>query len=707
MLSILAIWINMQQLNVLSINVPQNVETKDESSAFVSPSLKGQFSQHIDSHLAKNKDINQSENNARDKDVDARIGQDFTESSKLKADSQIQKKSDISQRLVDETASANQAQEVAASGKKDEKNPSKEKLNEDHQIIDDPELLMSFLTKADKTLVDENSAEGVKLGEMSAEQKAKYETQLLLASSDLVADLSNVAKAVSPNSEVAIADLAEQEKVANSLLASSKMSKTNTEINQVNATALTESNNVKSNSLENKNLEAESLISGSSVIGSKNKSGSKSLVESKPLENGSLVNDKGGKSSQNTESYDVGVDSDLLTNTKSILSQQLNADKLDKEGTGNNTAVDKSAQQLVKNEIKGKVLSQVDANSEKVLQKELNQQSMNSESGNIELRNIKIASKSPASVKAISSEQNPLDVESKLNDKIVKLVQGDNSIIKSEANLASAISVSQHTNHNKNLSTTNLGQKTTTEPVVKQGNLVEPEAQLSAKSVDHLIEQNNEFNVDENEGASAKVPTKANEKFSVNSNIREATSRATQISYDRVEQQAAEIFNPTGSAEVSQSQKTNTQLHQETIAIFRRDFADAVKDKVMLMISQKLQQFDITLDPPELGNMQVRVNLQGEQASVNFVVQNQQAKEALEQNMHKLRDLLADQGVDVGDANVEQQSQQSGNEANNEENTGNNHHNSITSTADSSDAIEHSLSARMLNSSSMGVDYYV
>ena len=108
-------------------------------------------------------------------------------------------------------------------------------------------------------------------------------------------------------------------------------------------------------------------------------------------------------------------------------------------------------------------------------------------------------------------------------------------------------------------------------------------------------------------------------------------------------------------------------MHQETISIFRKDFADSIKDKVMLMISQKLQQFDITLDPPELGNMQVRVNLQGEQASVNFVVQNQQAKEAFEQNMHKLKEMLAEQGVDVGDANVEQQSHQADCDDNNEE----------------------------------------
>ena len=100
--------------------------------------------------------------------------------------------------------------------------------------------------------------------------------------------------------------------------------------------------------------------------------------------------------------------------------------------------------------------------------------------------------------------------------------------------------------------------------------------------------------------------------------------------------------------------------------------------------------------------MQVRVNLQGEQATVNFVVQNQQAKEAFEQNMHKLRDLLAEQGVDVGDANVEQQSQQSDAEAS----SGGNQSEFSQKTADANDVVEHSLSARMSDTSSKGIDYY-
>ena len=106
--------------------------------------------------------------------------------------------------------------------------------------------------------------------------------------------------------------------------------------------------------------------------------------------------------------------------------------------------------------------------------------------------------------------------------------------------------------------------------------------------------------------------------------------------------------------------KKAQQLQTETINIYRRDFAEAVKDKVMVMVNQKLQQVDIQLDPPELGNVHVRVNLQGDLAAVNFTVQNPQAKDALEQHMDKLRDMLQESGVDVGDANVAQQQQGNG-----------------------------------------------
>ncbi|WP_441002109.1 flagellar hook-length control protein FliK [Pseudocolwellia agarivorans] len=160
----------------------------------------------------------------------------------------------------------------------------------------------------------------------------------------------------------------------------------------------------------------------------------------------------------------------------------------------------------------------------------------------------------------------------------------------------------------------------------------------------------------------------------------------------------------TLSADLAQTQKNTVIQQAETISIMRKDFTDAVKDKVMVMINQKIQQIDIQLDPPELGSMQVRINMQNEQAVVSFVVQNQQAKEALEQNMDRLKHMMADNGVDVGDANVKQDSNQSA--MNGESNQG--------SAAQGENAEEGALEGAMnsenvkvLKASSTGVDYYV
>jgi len=210
-------------------------------------------------------------------------------------------------------------------------------------------------------------------------------------------------------------------------------------------------------------------------------------------------------------------------------------------------------------------------------------------------------------------------------------------------------------------------------------------------------------------GVSGQTASKITDNIAMRSmsEIQAQAIQTTQIKQNNdayLEHQVSEVLNHNVASDTAQIQKNNVQLQQETVSIFRKDFADAVKDKIMITINQKLQQFDIKLDPPEFGNMQVRVNLQGEQASVNFVVQNQQAKEALEQNMHKLRDMLSEQGVDVGGANVEQQNQ----ERNTDEQGSSK--NNVTGLTDGTNTeeenVEHVLSAQLFDSSATSVDYY-
>ena len=70
------------------------------------------------------------------------------------------------------------------------------------------------------------------------------------------------------------------------------------------------------------------------------------------------------------------------------------------------------------------------------------------------------------------------------------------------------------------------------------------------------------------------------------------------------------------------------------------------------MLSINNKEAEIRLDPPEMGSMQIRIRSDAEQAQINFVVQNQQAKEALEQSLPRLREMLMQQGLELGESSI-------------------------------------------------------
>lgn len=82
---------------------------------------------------------------------------------------------------------------------------------------------------------------------------------------------------------------------------------------------------------------------------------------------------------------------------------------------------------------------------------------------------------------------------------------------------------------------------------------------------------------------------------------------------------------------------------------------DDMAQRVQMMMSKNLKQIDIRLDPPELGRLHIRMNMHGDGASVQFTVASNQARDALEHSMPRLREMLSQQGVQLGDTSVQQQ----------------------------------------------------
>lgn len=709
----------MPQLNFLPVNVSQSIELKDETTSFDSTTSKDDFSKYIDLHLNKSKG---SDSKNKIDGVKPETNMVKNSSSSTDAKPTAKKPDDLadSSNTNNELDSATHEQKVAASGNKDQIKSNKI----DHKALDESEELMSFLTKADNTLLSKpvDTSHSSSSEQLSTEQTAHYEAQLLLNSSNLVADLSAVAKAL--GNDQANASLAptlveqvvsdEEALLSNATKDTSKaISKEITEV-KLSGELLIEGKSkdnkqaeaplVRVKAAENKTGLSELEAKANSGVKVGNISGDTSNIVSSGPKAESIIDAKANTAQPKAESI-----IDVKANTaQQKANQTLPAEALiDRDlMSKNNEETSLTAEQKVAKQIKN---DQVQMSNDKTTQNSLSQEAVQSSESEILSRSqlsdntlSESNSKNQAPVDAVKSLEKTVETQVSASKKIQsdKISSLPDAPMTKNA-LAQSSEATTPTEKANQSATNDLIQDNVNKTQAKENEKVHLSSVLADQSQQKPVVQNDDGVLVED-----NVIEGVKREQSTNRHVIDIGGRTIQTPQEVIEQQSAEMLNPSVATEVSQSQKTNAQLHQETISLFRKDFTEAVKDKVMLMISQKLQRFDITLDPPELGNMQVRVNLQGEQAVVSFLVQSQQTKDALEQNMHKLKEMLAEQGVDVGDANVEQQSQQSSNKegftAGNQSEMGS----EIDNMAEANDVVSHTLSAQMIDSSTATVDYY-
>ena len=118
---------------------------------------------------------------------------------------------------------------------------------------------------------------------------------------------------------------------------------------------------------------------------------------------------------------------------------------------------------------------------------------------------------------------------------------------------------------------------------------------------------------------------------------------------------AAAQLAQAGNDAVSQS-RDRSQLLSAVHLSNAQQAAPELAERMTLMIGQKWHEAEIQLEPQGLGKMSIQLSIdQDQKASVQFVVQQGHARELLEQALPKLRDMLASQGVQLGQTSVQQQ----------------------------------------------------
>ena len=192
---------------------------------------------------------------------------------------------------------------------------------------------------------------------------------------------------------------------------------------------------------------------------------------------------------------------------------------------------------------------------------------------------------------------------------------------------------------------------------------VKPELKLeSSKSVadnpEELAKQLDALQKESMRGTNAEqMPPRAAQIFSQIINIFDKQSLSSLAKYDTLgyEQAIIEAQSLQAGQLQSTAQAKQVSIDPATLQalnIIKSDAAKMLQERVSSMLSINNKEAEIRLDPPEMGSMQIRIRSDAEQAQINFVVQNQQAKEALEQSLPRLREMLMQQGLELGESSI-------------------------------------------------------
>lgn len=166
-------------------------------------------------------------------------------------------------------------------------------------------------------------------------------------------------------------------------------------------------------------------------------------------------------------------------------------------------------------------------------------------------------------------------------------------------------------------------------------------------------------NVLEDSNANVVVASKVSETSSPVDSIQQQASFNQAFEQKLAMQQAAtqpSVSNVQAPANIAATALVNPAVAVEQTEISSRLGTDRwnaeVGQKVVWMVGAEQQSATLTLNPPDLGPVQVVIQVHNDQADTTFISQNPEVRQALQDGLSVLRDMMASNGVQLGEANI-------------------------------------------------------
>lgn len=110
----------------------------------------------------------------------------------------------------------------------------------------------------------------------------------------------------------------------------------------------------------------------------------------------------------------------------------------------------------------------------------------------------------------------------------------------------------------------------------------------------------------------------------------------------------------SGSLSSAPSPTASSSAAPAPLPLHQPGFQQGLADRVVWMLNQQLPSAELRLNPAELGPLEVRVAVKDGEASVNFISAHGSVREAVQAALPQLRDMLAQQGIQLTQVNISQ-----------------------------------------------------
>lgn len=259
------------------------------------------------------------------------------------------------------------------------------------------------------------------------------------------------------------------------------------------------------------------------------------------------------------------------------------------------------------------------------------------------------------------------------DDETLEQVKDDMGLMTAAVEVNNEQVINNETSNPENTALNNLPKDLNPKKEVKESHEIELEEEFSAltedeetkilKTFKEIVKDISDKNKDQKESSNTDLGTskidiareidllkedirpvvnnQINEELNINNDLE--IESPVNISIDTTGMRNFILSNKISASTVGRATLVNEQI---------QNFAKIV-DEMRVAFRGNKTSFDIKLEPESLGKLSVRINSENGVFNASFFVDSQKAKQAIENELHILRQSLIEQGVNVQEINVQ------------------------------------------------------